>query len=66
MNKMLVVAGILVVVGLGFWFIANMTGGVISGVGDEVVVNEYFRIVNVSEVNETEDLNGTSNISGRG
>lgn len=67
MRKLLVVMGILVVVGLGFWFISNMTGGVITGVvvGDEVVVvNEYFQIDNSSEVNKTGDLNGTQNNSG--
>ena len=67
MRKIFVVVGILVVVGLGFWFVANMTGGVISGIGDVVVVNEYFEIDNVSEVNETEEvLNESQNSSGRG
>ena len=66
---MLIVVGILVVVALGFWFLSNMTGGVISGVGDEVVVEESFRISDfgdVNEINETEVLNDTQNSSGRG
>ena len=65
-RKIVVVVGILALVVLGFWFISNMTGGVISGVGDEVVVEEYFKIDGVAEINETEDLNDTQNSSGSG
>jgi len=66
MRKVLIVVGILVIVVLGFWFVSNMTGGVISGVDDEVVVNEYFRVDNISDVNVTEDKNDTQNSSGSG
>ena len=62
----MIVVGILVIVVLGFWFVSNMTGGVISGVDDEVVVNEYFRVDNISDVNVTEDKNDTQNSSGSG
>jgi len=63
MNKILVIVGILVVVALGFWFISEMTGNVITGavVGDEVVENELFKINEDKEV-----LNGAQNSSGRG
>jgi len=60
----LVIVGILVVVGLGFWFLSNMTGGVISGVHDEVVIEESFKISDfgdVNEINETGVLNDTQN-----
>jgi len=66
MRRIFIIVGILVVVGLGFWFLSNMTGGVVSGVDEEVVVNEYFSIDGVDELNDTEVLNGTSNISGSG
>ena len=64
MRKVLVIVGILVVVGLGFWFLSNMTGGVISGVHDEVVIEESFKISDfgdVNEINETGVLNDTQN-----
>lgn len=57
--NVLVVVGILVMVVLGFWFISEMTGGVVTGVDDKVVVNEYFKVDN--KTNETEKLNGTQN-----
>jgi hypothetical protein len=67
--KVLIVIGILLVVVLGFWFISGMTGGVVTGVDDEVVSGESFRISDFGddrdEVNE-EDLNGTQDSGGSG
>ena len=66
-EKVLVIVGILVVVGLGFWFISSMTGGVVSGVGEEVVVNEYFEMNGeINKTNETEVLNGSQDSGGSG
>ena len=67
MRKILVVVGVLVVVVLGFWFISNMTGNVITGavLGNRLKMNsEYFKIDSSNETNDTEDLNGTQNSSG--
>ena len=61
------VVGILVVVGLGFWFIFNITGNVITGAvlgNSPKMINEYFRIDSTNETNETGGLNGTQNSSG--
>ena len=70
MKRFLIVVGILVLVGLGFWFISSMTGGVVSGVGDAVVVEESFRISDFGDVSfdegevNVEDLNESQNSSG--
>ena len=77
MRKLLIVVGILIIIALGFWFISNMTGNVITGAvigAEKVVVSESFKISGFGEgtadvpsgegnINE-EDLNGTQNSSG--
>ena len=63
-NKIVVVVGILVVIALGFWFLSNMTGNVITGAvvgGEDVVVNEVFRISDFGSGINEEDLNGAQN-----
>jgi len=68
-KNVLIVVGILVVVALGFLFVSNMTGNVITGtviqgeVDDVSVENELFRIngideVDLNEANETEVKDG--------
>jgi hypothetical protein len=68
MAKVLVVVGILVVVVLGFWFVSNITGNIITGavVDNEPIVNvEDFRISDFgNNVSKMEELNGTQNNSG--
>ena len=79
MRKVLVVVGILVVVVLGFWFLSNMTGSVITGavIGNEEIVEvEDFRISDFGEASSSvpsdegkineKDLNGTQNSTGQG
>jgi hypothetical protein len=49
MNKWIVIVGVLILIGLGLFFISGMTGNVITGMvsGGEKAVNvedEYFRI----------------------
>ena len=50
---------ILLIVVLGFFFVTNMTGNVITGsvANDEAVENEYFRIDEIDTFEE--DVNGT-------
>jgi hypothetical protein len=63
MRRIFVIAGLLVFVGLGLFFLSNMTGGVISGVHYEVVNESYVD----GQINKTmEGLNGTQNISESG
>ena len=67
-NRSLVIGiGILVLVVLGFYFLTNMTGNVITGavVAEERVENEYFRIDGINETDKGV-LNGTQNSSRSG
>ena len=52
--------GILILIGVGLWFVSNMTGGVISGsvVMPMKVQNENFK---VSELNNEVVKNGEGN-----
>ena len=62
-RNLAIVVGILVLVGIGFMFVSNMTGNVItsSAVG-EVNVDEPFRISDFgSDVNQMEVENGKNN-----
>tara|TARA_B100001964_G_C14117089_1_gene546581 strand:+ start:887 stop:1093 length:207 start_codon:yes stop_codon:yes gene_type:complete len=66
-NRNVVIAIIiLIIVILGFYFVSNMTGNVITGstANQEVVDNEYFRIDEIDD--SSEDLNGTQDNSGSG
>ena len=63
-NRNVVIAiVILIIVVLGFYFISDMTGNVITGstANQEVVENEYFRIDEIDD--SVEDLNGTQDSS---
>lgn len=66
-NLMIAVA-ISVIVFMGFVFVTNMTGNVITGSvvgGGQVVENELFRIDDFGmAVNETGEINDTQNNSG--
>ncbi len=65
-RRLLIIIGILALVSLGFLFVTNMTGNVITGSvsNNEIIHNEYFRIdnsVNITpdiEVNKSEVKNG--------
>lgn len=65
-RRLLIGAGILILVVLGFLFVTNMTGHVITGSASnhEIIHNEYFLIndsENVTsdiEINESEVKNG--------
>ena len=66
-NRNVVIAIIILIIGiLGFYFVSNMTGNVITGstANQEVVDNEYFRIDEIDD--SSEDLNGTQDNSGSG
>ena len=75
-NRNLVIAiVILIIVVLGFYFVSNMTGNVITGstANQEVVENDYFRIDPIGHESsgagdgiEGEDLNDTQDNSGSG
>jgi len=59
--------GILVIVGLGFLFISNMTGNVITGLStsSKVVEDKYFRISNFGD-SDNGSLEDDSSESGMG
>ncbi len=65
-RRLLIGIGILILVGLGFLFVTNMTGNVITGstFNNEIIHNEYFRINNSGnatpniEINKSEVKNG--------
>jgi len=56
---------VLLIVVLGFFFVTNMTGNVITGsvANEEVVENDYFRIDEIDNSEEA-DVNDTQNNSG--
>lgn len=61
-SNTLIGIGILLIIVLGFLFVSNMTGDVITGsvTTENVVDNEYFKISPVNKTNEDE-LNKTQN-----
>jgi len=66
-NRGLVVAVVIsVVIFISLVFVVNMASDSITGsvVKEQVVEEEYFKISDVEiDVNKTEDINGTKNIS---
>lgn len=57
-RNLVIVIGILVVVFMGFIFVTNMTGNAVTGsvVSEDIVVEEeYFRINEVVEMNNTNE-----------
>ncbi|MBT7101971.1 hypothetical protein HN935_00490 [archaeon] len=64
-RNVLIVVAVLVIVALGFFFVTNMIGNVITGsvATEEIVENELFRIDEINDPVE-EDLNDTQNSSG--
>ncbi|MBU3923888.1 MAG: hypothetical protein KJ592_03150 [Nanoarchaeota archaeon] len=67
-KRIWIVVGILILVGLGFLLVSNMTGGVITGmsVSDEIIEADYLHVDSVGELNDEVNLDDTQNSGGSG